>query len=110
MEFGFFHYHIMKHCNHHMKDLSVLQCNCLVAAACFQCGTKQLLPEKTYAPYKFKVRRRLINGEIVLGSNQEKCSQPIHRDCAQNEVATFFYAGSMYPDAKIVQMAITTYL
>jgi len=63
--------------------------------------------KKAYAPYsKFKVGVAILldNGQIVLGSNQENAAYPSGL-CAER--VAIFYAGSMYPDAKIVQMAIT---
>ena len=63
--------------------------------------------KKAYAPYsKFKVGAAILldNGEVVLGSNQENAAYPSGL-CAER--VAIFYAGSMYPDAKIVQMAIT---
>lgn len=63
--------------------------------------------KKAYAPYsKFKVGTAILldNGEIILGSNQENAAYPSGL-CAER--VAIFYAGSMYPDAKIVQMAIT---
>jgi cytidine deaminase len=69
---------------------------------------KAVAARKTaYAPYsKFKVGTAILldNGEIILGSNQENAAYPSGL-CAER--VAIFYAGSMYPDAKIVQMAIT---
>jgi cytidine deaminase len=76
-------------------------------------ATQQLMAQavairkKAYAPYsKFRVGAAILldNGEIVLGSNQENAAYPSGL-CAER--VAIFYAGSMYPDAKIVQMAIT---
>jgi cytidine deaminase len=76
-------------------------------------ATQQLMAQavavrkKAYAPYsKFKVGAAILldNGEVVLGSNQENAAYPSGL-CAER--VAIFYAGSMYPDAKIVQMAIT---
>jgi cytidine deaminase len=63
--------------------------------------------KKAYAPYsKFKVGAAILldNGQIILGSNQENAAYPSGL-CAER--VAIFYAGSMYPDAKIIQMAIT---
>lgn len=63
--------------------------------------------KRAYAPYsKFKVGTAILldNGEIILGSNQENAAYPSGL-CAER--VAIFYAGSMYPDAKIIQMAIT---
>tara|TARA_R110000868_G_scaffold2499_5_gene18195 strand:+ start:671 stop:1153 length:483 start_codon:yes stop_codon:yes gene_type:complete len=76
-------------------------------------ATQQLMAQavavrkKAYAPYsKFKVGAAILldNGEVVLGSNQENAAYPSGL-CAER--VAIFYAGSMYPDAKIVHMAIT---
>ena len=63
--------------------------------------------KKAYAPYsKFKVGTAILldNGEVILGSNQENAAYPSGL-CAER--VAIFYAGSMYPEAKIIQMAIT---
>lgn len=63
--------------------------------------------KKAYAPYsKFKVGAALLldNGKIVLGSNQENAAYPSGL-CAER--TAIFYAGSAYPEAKILKMAIT---
>jgi cytidine deaminase len=63
--------------------------------------------KKAYAPYsKFRVGAALLldNGKIVLGSNQENAAYPSGL-CAER--VAIFYAGSVYPEAKIVKMAIT---
>ncbi len=60
-----------------------------------------------YAPYsKFRVGTALLldNGKIVLGSNQENAAYPSGL-CAER--VAIFAAGSNYPEAKIVKMAIT---
>jgi cytidine deaminase len=62
--------------------------------------------EKAYAPYsKFSVGAALLldNNEIVTGSNQENASYPSGL-CAERTAV--YYAGSQYPDAKILKMAI----
>lgn len=61
----------------------------------------------SYAPYsKFHVGVALLldNGEVVLGSNQENAAYPSGL-CAER--VAIFYAGAVYPDAKIVKMAIS---
>ena len=63
--------------------------------------------KKAYAPYsKFRVGAALLldNGKIVLGSNQENAAYPSGL-CAER--VAVFQAGSIYPDAKIIKMAIT---
>jgi cytidine deaminase len=63
--------------------------------------------KKAYAPYsKFRVGAALIldNGKIVLGSNQENAAYPSGL-CAER--VAVFQAGSIYPEAKILIMAIT---
>jgi cytidine deaminase len=63
--------------------------------------------KNAYAPYsKFKVgvAIKLDNGEVVLGSNQENAAYPSGL-CAER--VAIFYAGAVYPNAKIVTMAIT---
>ncbi|WP_100615461.1 cytidine deaminase [Confluentibacter citreus] len=62
---------------------------------------------KAYAPYsKFKVGAAILleNGEIVAGNNQENVSYPSGL-CAER--TAIYYAGSQYPDSKILKMAIT---
>ena len=63
--------------------------------------------KNAYAPYsKFKVGAALLldNGKIVLGSNQENAAYPSGL-CAER--VAVFQAGAIYPDAKILKMAIT---
>lgn len=63
--------------------------------------------KKAYAPYsQFKVGAALLldNGEIISGSNQENAAYPSGL-CAER--TAIFYAGSKYPEAKILKMAIT---
>lgn len=63
--------------------------------------------KNAYAPYsKFKVGAALFldNGKIVLGSNQENAAYPSGL-CAER--VAVFQAGAVYPDAKILKMAIT---
>lgn len=63
--------------------------------------------KNAYAPYsKFKVGAALFldNGKIVLGSNQENAAYPSGL-CAER--VAVFQAGAVYPDAKIIKMAIT---
>ncbi|MCI4444111.1 MAG: cytidine deaminase [Lentimicrobium sp.] len=63
--------------------------------------------KKAYAPYsKFRVGAALLldNGKIVLGSNQENAAYPSGL-CAER--VAVFQAGSIYPEAKILKMAIT---
>ena len=63
--------------------------------------------KKAYAPYsQFKVGAALLldNGKVILGSNQENAAYPSGL-CAER--TAIFYAGSMYPESKILKMAIT---
>ena len=63
--------------------------------------------KNAYAPYsKFRVGTALLldNGKIVLGSNQENAAYPSGL-CAER--VAVFQAGAIYPDAKILKMAIT---
>ncbi len=63
--------------------------------------------KNAYAPYsKFRVGVALVldNGKIVLGSNQENAAYPSGL-CAER--VAIFYAGAVYPEAKILKMAIT---
>lgn len=63
--------------------------------------------KKAYAPYsQFRVGAALLldNGKIVLGSNQENAAYPSGL-CAER--VAIFHAGSVYPDAKILKIAIT---
>ena len=63
--------------------------------------------KKAYAPYsKFNVGAALLldNGKIILGSNQENAAFPSGL-CAER--VAIFQAGSIYPEAKILKMAIS---
>lgn len=63
--------------------------------------------KNAYAPYsKFKVGAALLldNGKIILGSNQENAAYPSGL-CAER--VAIFQAGAIYPNAKILKMAIT---
>lgn len=63
--------------------------------------------KKAYAPYsQFRVGAALLldNGKIILGSNQENAAYPSGL-CAER--VAIFHAGSVYPDAKILKIAIT---
>ena len=63
--------------------------------------------KKAYAPYsKFRVGVALLldNGKIVLGSNQENAAYPSGL-CAER--VAIFSAGTLYPDAKMLKMAIS---
>ena len=63
--------------------------------------------KKAYAPYsKFRVGAAILldNGEVVLGSNQENAAYPSGL-CAER--VAIFYAGSNFPDAKILKIAIS---
>jgi cytidine deaminase len=63
--------------------------------------------DKAYAPYSnFNVGAAILldNGEIIMGSNQENASYPSGL-CAER--TAIYYAGSQYPNAKIIRMAIS---
>ena len=63
--------------------------------------------KNAYAPYsKFRVGVAILldNGKVVLGSNQENAAYPSGL-CAER--VAIFYAGAVYPEAKILKMAIT---
>ncbi|NRT10854.1 cytidine deaminase [Flavobacterium sp. 14A] len=63
--------------------------------------------KNAYAPYsQFKVGAALLldNGKVILGSNQENAAYPSGL-CAER--VAIFQAGAVYPDAKILKMAIT---
>lgn len=63
--------------------------------------------KNAYAPYsKFRVGAALLldNGAVVLGSNQENAAYPSGL-CAER--VAIFQSNAVYPDAKIIKMAIT---
>ena len=63
--------------------------------------------KNAYAPYsKFRVGAALLldNGKIVLGSNQENAAYPSGL-CAER--VAIFHSNAIYPDARIVKMAIS---
>lgn len=63
--------------------------------------------KKAYAPYSnFQVGAALLldNNKVVTGNNQENASYPSGL-CAER--TAIYYAGSQYPNAKILRMAIT---
>jgi cytidine deaminase len=63
--------------------------------------------KKAYAPYsKFRVGAALLldNGQTVLGSNQENAAYPSGL-CAER--VAVFQAGAVFPEAKILKIAIT---
>ena len=63
--------------------------------------------ENAYAPYsKFHVGAAILleNGEIVTGNNQENASYPSGL-CAER--TAIYYAGSQFPDVKIIRIAIS---
>lgn len=62
---------------------------------------------KAYAPYSmFNVGAALLldNGKIIYGSNQENAAYPSGL-CAER--VAIYQAGAQFPDAKVLQMAIT---
>lgn len=63
--------------------------------------------KNAYAPYSnFRVGTAILldNGKIILGSNQENAAFPSGL-CAER--VAIYHAGSVYPNAKIVKMAIS---
>lgn len=63
--------------------------------------------KKAYAPYsKFRVGAAILleNGATVLGSNQENAAYPSGL-CAER--TAIFQAGALYPDVRILKLAIT---
>ena len=63
--------------------------------------------QKAYAPYsKFSVGAAILldNNQIITGNNQENASYPSGL-CAER--TAIYYAGSQFPDAKILKMALT---
>ncbi|MDO7170802.1 cytidine deaminase [Mariniflexile sp. AS56] len=63
--------------------------------------------DKAYAPYSnFNVGAAILldNGEVITGNNQENASYPSGL-CAER--TAIYYAGSQYPEAKVVRMAIS---
>ncbi len=63
--------------------------------------------KNAYAPYSnFRVGAALLldNGKIVLGSNQENAAYPSGL-CAER--VAVFQSGAIYPEAKILKMAIS---
>ena len=63
--------------------------------------------DKAYAPYsKFNVGAALIldNNVVITGNNQENASYPSGL-CAER--TAIYYAGSQFPDAKVLRMAIS---
>jgi cytidine deaminase len=62
---------------------------------------------RSYAPYSHYsvgAAAALDNGEIVSGSNQENAAYPSGL-CAER--TTLFYAGSRFPEARVLRLAIT---
>ncbi len=63
--------------------------------------------EKAYAPYSnFRVGAAILleNGEIITGNNQENAAYPSGL-CAER--VAIFFAGSQFPNTKILQLAVT---
>lgn len=63
--------------------------------------------KRAYAPYSnFLVGSALLldNGEVITGNNQENASYPSGL-CAER--TAIYYAGSQFPNAKVLKMAIT---
>jgi cytidine deaminase len=82
-----------------ISELSVVDANLLLKA-------KAALKD-AYAPYSsFLVGCAilLVNGEIVIGNNQENAAYPSGL-CAER--VAIFYAGAAYPGVPIIAMAIT---
>ncbi len=66
-----------------------------------------MIRKNAYAPYsKFRVGCAILldNKKIVLGSNQENAAYPSGL-CAER--VAIFQAGSLYPNSKILKMAIS---
>lgn len=63
--------------------------------------------KQAYAPYsKFRVGASILldNGKVVLGSNQESAAYPSGL-CAER--VAIFQAGSLYPNVKMLKIAIS---
>jgi cytidine deaminase len=63
--------------------------------------------KNAYAPYsKFRVGAAILldNGKIIIGSNQENAAFPSGL-CAER--VAIFQAGALYPQSRILKMAIT---
>jgi len=63
--------------------------------------------ENAYAPYSnFRVGAAILleNGEIITGNNQENAAYPSGL-CAER--VAIFFAGSQFPNIKILQIAVT---
>ena len=63
--------------------------------------------KSAYAPYsRFRVGTAILldNGKVILGSNQENAAYPSGL-CAER--VALFQAGTLYPNAKLLQMAIS---
>jgi len=63
--------------------------------------------KSAYAPYSnFRVGVAILldNGKVILGSNQENAAYPSGL-CAER--VAIFHAGAIYPEAKILKMAIS---
>lgn len=63
--------------------------------------------ENAYAPYSnFKVGAAILldNGEVITGNNQENAAYPSGL-CAER--VAIFFAGSQFPNVKILQLAVT---
>lgn len=82
------------------KDTLPLQTRDLMIAA-------EKAREMAYAPYsKFRVGAAILldNGEVVTGNNQENAAYPSGL-CAER--VAIFYAGSQFPNVKILQLVVT---
>lgn len=82
------------------KDTLPLQTRDLMIAA-------EKAREMAYAPYsKFRVGAAILldNGELVTGNNQENAAYPSGL-CAER--VAIFYAGSQFPNVKILQLVVT---
>ncbi|MDW5290461.1 cytidine deaminase [Formosa sp. PL04] len=88
------HFEVYEDVNELPKDVSELMTHAVKARL------------RAYAPYSnFLVGAAILldNGEIVTGNNQENASYPSGL-CAER--TAIYYAGSQFPDAKIVRMAL----
>lgn len=82
------------------KDTLPLQTRDLMIAA-------EKAREMAYAPYsKFRVGAAILldNGEVITGNNQENAAYPSGL-CAER--VAIFYAGSQFPNVKILQLVVT---
>ncbi len=75
-----------------------------IASLMDQAKKARLRAYEPYSNFLVGTALSLDNGEIVTGNNQENASYPSGL-CAER--TAIYYAGSKYPDAKILIMALT---